>query len=329
MEKLRRPRSAFTLIELLVVIAIIAILIALLLPAVQQAREAARRLQCKNNLRQFGLALHNYVDAHSAFPPACVLNLNQVADSYSVHARILPFVDQAALQSLINFSISYTAQPQVGRTRIAMFLCPSEINDRPWITPTLTYYPSSYAANFGTWFAWNPNTGETGDGAFGVNSKFSSASFTDGLSNTLGIAEVKTFQPLVHDSGSPNTPGVAAPATPAAVMAYGGAFDPTLAHTSWVNGMLVQTGMTTTFPPNTPVTYLNGSTPYDVDFVSSRLGLSPTNLTYGAMTARSFHVGIVQILLMDGSVRAASTNVDNQVWRSLGTRAGSEVVGEF
>jgi len=322
-------RRAFTLIELLVVIAIIAILIALLLPAVQQAREAARRVQCKNNLKQFGLALHNYVDVYSAFPPAGVLRTNQLSDSYSAQARLLPYLDQANLQSLIDFSVSYSAQPQVSKTRVAMFMCPSEVNDRAKTTATLTYYPSNYGVNFGTWFAWSPATGGTGDGAFGVNSRFRPADFTDGMSNSIAIAEVKTYQPILRDGGTPGTLNVAPPAGAADVLAYGGTFDPELAHTEWVNGMLTHTGFTTTFPPNTPVVYMNGSTPVDVDFISSRLGISATVPTYGVITARSYHTGIVQVLLMDGSARPVSNNIDRSVWRALGTRAGSEVVSEF
>src|SRR5262245_18258081 len=296
-----RVRSVgFTLIELLVVIAIIAILIALLLPAVQQAREAARRVQCKNNLKQFGLALHNYVDVYTAFPPACTLKVNQVSDSYSAQARLLPFIDQANLQSLIDFSVSYTVQPQVAQTRVAMFMCPTEINDRSNTVGTLTFQPVNYGANFGTWFAWSPTNGTTGDGAFGVNSRFRPGDFIDGTSNTIAMAEMKAYQPILREGSNPSTLGVAPPTSPADVLAYGGTFDPTLAHSQWVSGMSTHTGMTTTFPPNTPVTYMNGTTPVDVDLISSRLGTSATLPTYGVITARSYHTGIVQVLLMDG-----------------------------
>lgn len=322
-------RTAFTLIELLVVIAIIAVLIALLLPAVQQAREAARRTQCKSNLKQFELALHNYLDAYTVFPPACVLPLNQISDNYSTHARILPYVDLATLQSLIDFSTTYKNQPLVTQARISMFLCPSDINDRANVSGSLTYYPSNYAVSFGTWFSWNPNTGETGDGAFGVNSRLSTAHFTDGLSNTIGVAEVKTYQALLHDGGNPNVPNAPVPTTPADAISLGGTYDANLAHAQWINGMLVQTGMTTAFPPNTKGPYLNSGTTVDVDYMSTRLGNSATNLSYGAVTARSFHTGIAHILLMDGSVRAASSSIDLQLWRSLGTRSKGEVVGEF
>lgn len=325
----RAARAGFTLIELLVVVAIIGVLVALLLPAIQQAREAARRAQCRNNLRQFGLALHNYQEAYTVFPPACVLPLNQVSDSYSAHARILPYVDQANLQSLIDFTLSYKVQPLVPQNRVAMFLCPSEVNDRATIVGALTYYPSNYAVSYGTWFAWNPTNGATGDGAFGVNSKFRPGDFADGLSNSIGVAEVKTYQALLHDGGAPNVPNASPPQTPAEATAFGGTFDLGLGHAQWVNGMMVQTGMTTAFPPNTAANYTSGTTPIDVDFVSTRLGTSASNLTYGTITARSFHTGIVNALLMDGSVHAFSDSIDLKTWRALGTRTGGEVAGSF
>src|SRR5438445_9583574 len=118
-----RQRLGFTIIELLVVVAIIAILLALLLPAVQQARDAARRAHCKNNLKQIGLALHNYVDSYTVFPPSLCTGPGNYGQ-WSAQARLLPFVDQANLQNLINFQAPYQGQPDVPRVRVALYLCP-------------------------------------------------------------------------------------------------------------------------------------------------------------------------------------------------------------
>ena len=125
-----RRRCAFTLIELLVVIAIISVLVGLLLPAVQQAREAARRVQCKNNLKQIGLALHNYLDTFGGLPPTVCVRPGDFGQ-WSAQARLLPFLDQANLQNLIDFSLPYDVQPMVPSVRVALYLCPSEINDKP------------------------------------------------------------------------------------------------------------------------------------------------------------------------------------------------------
>src|SRR5215469_9046696 len=125
-------RRAFTLVELLVVIAVIGILIALLLPAVQAAREAARRSQCQNNLKQIGLAVSLYESTFNALPPGGFYPIAAVApDSYSVHARILPFVEEANSYQLLNLSLAATSQPQVVMQRIANYVCPSEVNDHP------------------------------------------------------------------------------------------------------------------------------------------------------------------------------------------------------
>ena len=127
----RRKRRGFTLIELLVAIFIISVLIALLLPAVQWARKAARRAHCQNNLKQIGLALHNYWDAHSVFPPSFVSDIatgeNTGGGEWSIHARILPYLEQANMYSLALLELSYEdpANSEVAVSRIAGYLCPS------------------------------------------------------------------------------------------------------------------------------------------------------------------------------------------------------------
>ena len=326
----RRP--GFTLIELLVVIAIIAVLIALLLPAVQQAREAARRSQCKNNLKQIGLALHNYESSYTTLPPGlCLTFSGSDWGEWGPQARLLPFMDQAALQNLINFSVSYHNPQNVKAcsTRVGVFLCPSEVNDRqsfPYGTAA-PQYPLSYAANMGSWLVYNPVTGATGNGAFGVNRKIRLGDFTDGTSNSLAFSEVKTFQPILLTGGTPPT---TIPSDPASVATFGGSnLETEDAHVEWVEGRVQQNGFTTTFVPNTKVPYTSSGVTYNVDYTSAEEGDSPTDITYSAVTSRSFHVGIVQSLLMDGSVRSISENIDLNTWRSLGTRSGGEVTGEF
>jgi prepilin-type N-terminal cleavage/methylation domain-containing protein len=323
---MQRRRLAFTLIELLVVMAILGVLVALLLPAVQMAREAARRASCYNHLKQLGVALHNYESSFRRFPPACLLKIGVPSDTWSANALLLPYVEQENLQNLINFSASYQTQPLVTQTRVELLICPSEVNDRSYRVSPLTYYPSNYAVNFGTWFVYDPNTQQIGDGAFGVNQMMRTADFADGLSNTLGMAEVKAHQPLLHDGGSPNSANVPPPGTTAGCLSYGGTFDAELGHTQWVNGMLVQTGMTTTFGPNAAMLYGNSSTSPDTDFISSRLGVSATLLTYAAVNARSFHPGGVNGLFFDASVHFLPDGIDLAVWRALGSRAGGESV---
>ena len=324
-------RRGFTLIELLVVIAIIAILIALLLPGVQQAREAARRTQCRNNLKQIGLALHNYLDTFSRFPPVSVMPAASTFQPWSGHVRLLPYIEQTTLANLVDWNVSpeFTGNPIAARTRVPIYLCPSEINDRARPTVTLIHYPLNYCFNEGTWFIYDPVSGAVGDGAFHPNRAFRDSDFKDGMSNTLAVAETKAYQANLWDSNNPTALTVPPPNSPAEIAAYlGGTFDE-FGHTEWVEGDVHETGFTTTFPPNFVLPYTHAGQTYDIDFTSVRDGESATLPTYAAVTARSYHVGSVGVLLMDGSARSVGENIDRLVWRALGTRNGAEVVGEF
>ncbi len=342
----RRPsrrNRGFTLIELLVVIAIIAILIALLLPAVQQAREAARRTQCKNNLKQIGLALHNYQSTHSVFPPSFCIGAT-TGGTWSIHARILPFMDQASVFASADLSIGYGVAPNstIGITQMKVpgYVCPSEVNATVRVStstpPGANHFPSTYGFNGG---AWNFFTGgatyadgvRPGDGAFAPNSSFSPGSFTDGMSNTLCFSEVKAYTP--NGGGVAIAAGTAPPYSLDLTSYITGTISAN-GHTEWVDGKIHEAGFTATFPPNsrTIIAAASGSTPAvfgDLISFKERSVGSLTNPTFAAVTARSFHPGMVNALLMDGSTRSVSENVDVFVWRSISTRAGGEVVGEF
>ncbi|WP_339727198.1 DUF1559 domain-containing protein [uncultured Gimesia sp.] len=333
-----KRKHGFTLIELLVVIAIIAILIALLLPAVQQAREAARRSQCKNNLKQIGLALHNYLSAHSAFPPAFCVGPDGAGDftpggQWSIHARILPFADGANLYNNIDFTKTYENQtdPSIAYTRTPFFMCPSEVNDRIRTTSAGApeHYPINYGYNGGTWRVFTNSSLSGGDGAFYSNSKTKPRDFTDGMSNTLGFAEVKAFTAYNRDGdgGTSSIPSVASGVE--ALMS--GSDKGNSGHTEWVDGRVHQTGFTTTLPPNTKVAVTGASGAIDAgDLTSCREAKTGcTGPTYAAVTARSYHIGIVHALLMDGAVRSLSENIDLGTYRALSTRSGGEVIGEF
>jgi len=336
-------KRAFTLVEVLVVIAVVGTLIALLIPAAQQAREAARRLQCQNNLRQIGLAVHSYQAASSVFPPSfCIrpgTTLGTNNGSWSIHGRVLPYLEQGNAYNRIRLDVPWDAQLDSGvpTMRTPTYLCPSEVNDRVRVDSSGApfTYPHNYGFNFGTWLVYHPAANQGGDGAFFVNSRLGPASFRDGLSNTLGAAEVKTFTPYFRNT---RDPGPIVPLSPdeLAGLAAGAQFklgpntNDNTGHTEWGDGRVHHSGFTTVFTPNTLVRYAHrdGRT-YDIDYNSQQEGRSATQPTYAAVTARSYHPGIINALLMDGSVRSVSQRVSLPVWRAVGTRQGGEPAGDF
>jgi prepilin-type N-terminal cleavage/methylation domain-containing protein len=288
-------QRGFTLIELLVVIAIIAILIALLLPAVQQAREAARRTQCRNNLKQIGLAIHNYHDAHLAFPRG---ELDGTYSKTSAFVPILPYLDQANMINLYNFNVAAThaSNEQVVKQFLPVYLCPSAVIRRQVPISgcdTNNRAPGTYAVcsgsgdPYGTSAGGNPNNGvftNFGSGTTRIRD------VTDGTSNTIMAGESAwNFPDYLFTSGPCN-----------GQIRWG--------FTYWSSPYPLATLFTTAGPFNPKL--MNGD--------SMRLA-----------TFRSDHVGGVHIVLADGAVRFLSENISHQLLDSLATRAGGEVVGEF
>lgn len=336
----RTERPGFTLVELLVVIAIIGILVALLLPAVQAAREAARRTQCKNNLKQLGLANHNYESSMRHLPPSAQVDLSVTSTgnngSWGVHGRILDYLEEKNLRDLVDIEVGWDVQEPEGAEaisgiRISAFQCPSdtrseEIRDPGGDRPLL--YPTNYGFNLGTWFVFDPATGKGGDGAFYPNSNLSFARFTDGTTKTLLCAEVKAWTPYTRNGG-PASEDIPETVDQAAAAVASGAQEKITGHTEWPDGRVHHTGVTATMTPNTFVSFTNSEgNEVDADYNSWQEGRDGSSgaPTYAMITSRSTHPGQVQVAMVDASVQTIADDIDLAVWRAMATRSGDEVL---
>lgn len=294
---LRNRHRGFTLIELLVVIAIIAILIALLLPAVQQAREAARRTQCKNNLRQIGIALHNYHDSHSVFPPGWIGVANRRPNIFGISgfgwaSQLLPDMEQEPLADRITFTASIVnpVNQFLQSANLPGMRCPSDPSPDDWQiaseetgTPLAILPVANYVGNFGTTELHEceelgPGQTCQGNGVFFHNSRIRMRDLRDGSSQTIFVGERKTD----IDLGWYSTWTGVIPEGEEAMARVLGVAD---------------------HNPNSPDLHLE-------DF-------------------SSFHPGGAQFLFGDGSVKFISENINGGIFKGMATRAGKEVISGF
>jgi prepilin-type processing-associated H-X9-DG protein len=338
------------MIELLVVIAIIATLIALLLPAVQAAREAARRVQCGNNLRQIGIALHNYHTAVGVFPPGRLRSLvDHNGRCYSAYAYLLPYMDQGPLYDATNFSLNPDNAPSAATagesglqpenttvlfTNLAALLCPSDsFVPRPDHKALHNYLLST-----GTTFPVSPRnpTGLPVTGVFFENSQLGVQAITDGTSNTVCVSEtiISDGVPGYWDGVSP---------TNGFVLALGGddlSSGPQLINypadcrgpglklnmtrgVIWIYAAPGHTMYNHARRPNDPGVDCRGGLPHSSD----------TNYDWDRLShnvaARSRHPGGVQALMCDGRVAFIKNTIATGIWSALGSRSGGEIVSDF
>jgi hypothetical protein len=253
---------------------------------------------------------------------------------WSVQARLLPFLEGSNAYNSIDLTKSYNDSDNVASgisaLRIDTYQCPSEINDRQRTDSNgiPIHYPLSYGYNGGTWMVWNVQNRQTGNGAFAPNSRFSPRDFIDGTSNTLGFSEVKAFTPYNRDGETGTATVPLLPFEVESLIGSGGSNKADSGHTEWVDGRVHQTGFTTTLSPNSRVA-VPGGVNQEGDYNSCREDSSCGSPTYAAVTSRSWHESIVNSLLMDGSVRSVSENIDLDTWRNLGQRNDGNVLGEF
>jgi prepilin-type N-terminal cleavage/methylation domain-containing protein/prepilin-type processing-associated H-X9-DG protein len=313
-------RRGFTLIELLVVITIIGVLIALLLPAVQAAREAARRAHCTNNLKQLGLAVQGYHDAQGAFPPTGMA-VAPAGNNFSMKARLLPYLEAGPLYDALNMGSIDGQDPNttINRTHVAAFLCPSDAN-----VPEPDRAFHSYPNNLGT---WKYNHGGRMDGpayllADPLNPALSIAGVSDGLSSTAAFGEFVRGDGTLNPDGRPQVyaPGVAEAPLPLDQLAsscrsatrkrFGRKGEEWLDQDCGQGG-----GYSHVQPPNQKACVdLDQEAPHGVD--------------HTLIGASSNHPGGVNSAFLDGSVRFIRDGISPRTWAALGTRAGGEIVDQ-
>jgi prepilin-type N-terminal cleavage/methylation domain-containing protein/prepilin-type processing-associated H-X9-DG protein len=338
MNPTHRTRRAFTLIELLVVIAIIGVLIALLLPAVQSAREAARRAQCTSNMKQLGLAMHNYESSNGVLPPSIILrgtgNQTVWNGGWSVHGRILPYLEQSNVFNSANFSLNKETldNSTTIRLSVSVFLCPSEVNQSPSTHDYGVSGVSNYGSSSGDWFVWGGFNGPENRAAFGPNRARRMAEFLDGLSGTMLMAEVKTYLPCYVCDGvglsQIKNPAIIPPTTAdphvvAPEYFSGSCRYYALGHTEWSDGNAHSSGFTTAWTPNTTI---QATAAGNIDMDLNGINEEDGGPTFAGLTARSYHPGGLNVLFGDGSVRFLKNSIAGTVWRALGTVRGNEVV---
>lgn len=337
-----RTRRAFTLIELLVVIAIIAILIALLVPAVQKVREAAARLQCSNNLKQLGLAMHNYESALKKFPPAFKGDVPPAYKgfpayffSWSALAYLNPYLEQTAIYNRMDlnqpiympptYNISPANQFAVAQT-IPLFLCPSD-QGRPVSSAygVADIGPTNYAVCLGTGTTGNASPWNA-DGLFRAKIAARVADARDGLSNTAMMSESLLGEGDESSTTRPANPQTyytyVAMGTPISDASCAAATKFNLSNRRgfmWASGELRCASYNHYLLPNAPVPdcVTNDMTPGEGVYTA-----------VGFRAARSNHSGGVNLLLGDGSVRFVSDGIGPQTWRALATRGGSEPISD-
>lgn len=328
-------RAGFTLIELLVVIAIIAVLIALLLPAVQQAREAARRSQCQNNLKQMGLALHNFHDTYGTLPP---VDLADQGVTWAV--LILPYLEQANLYNLWNIQRSYYASTNPAQAvQLPVYSCPSD----PTIAAFGTY--NRYGTTpppAGGWSTYQANVGSTTNSPAvtspdkNYNGPFRRA-FTKGTSSFNGFlvapsaANIAAGTDKVNDwQGSVKMSNLSIDGTSNTIV-FGERHRSNAGEAIWSGDNTYANCRRTGGYSNTTSSYAPGPDPstgrYDNEY---RLAPYPTyNIGTWYTLFGSYHVGLCHFALADGSVRPLSINIDFGVYHRLGIIEQGTVVGEF